>query len=176
MELTVRASGNCPGLLSFVDTDMESPLREHLLELLGKGGAHADYDRAVAEFPEPLRGVRPPGVPHTGWRLVEHMRIVQADILAFCRDARHASPPWPDGYWPTGDAPAASADWDQSIAAFQEDRRSMLDLVSGGDLLRPLPYGQGQTLAREAMLVADHNSYHLGQLILLREVLGCWSG
>lgn len=152
------------------------PLREHLLELLGKGGAHADFDKAVADFPEKLRGVRAEGSPHTGWRLVEHMRLAQADILAFSRDARHQSPDWPAGYWPDGDGPPTAADWTRAIEAFHADREALIAMVADpkGDLLAPLPHGQGQTLAREAMLVADHTAYHVGQLILLRQVLGCW--
>src|ERR1700744_1990863 len=95
-------------------------LRDHLLELLGKGGAHADFDKAVADFPEKLRGKRPPHSPPTGWRLVEHLRITQADILAFSRDARHESPDWPAGYWPDGDAPPKLSDWDATLKAFRD--------------------------------------------------------
>ena len=155
---------------------MNSTLRDHLLELLGKGGAHVGFDAAVADVPVELRGARVPNVPHTAWRLVEHLRIAQADILAFSIDARHRSPPWPDGYWPTTDAPPDPAAWDRSVAAFQSDRSAMIALISRSDidLLAPLPHGHGQTLAREAMLMADHAAYHIGQLILLRRALGCW--
>jgi hypothetical protein len=154
---------------------MKFPLRDHLVELLSAGAAHADFDKAVADFPEKLRGVRPPHSPHTGWRLVEHMRITQADILAFSRDARHESPKWPEGYWPTGDAPPRSGDWDDTIRAFRRDRDALIEMVNDpkADLLVPFPHGRGQTLAREAMLAADHAAYHVGQLILVRQVLGC---
>ncbi len=156
---------------------MKSPLRDHLLELLKEGAAHATFDKAVADFPEKLRSVRPPHSPHTGWRLLEHLRIAQADIVAFSRDARHKSPKWPDEYWPAGDAPPKPSDWDRSIASYHDDRKAIIALVKDpeADLLAALPHGGGQTLAREAMLLADHTAYHVGQLILLRQVLGCWS-
>ena len=152
-------------------------LRDHLLELIGQASAHADFDKAVFDFPKGVRSKRVPGSPHTGWRLVEHMRITQGDILAFARDARHVSPKWPDEYWPGGDAPPKPGDWDKTIKAYRADRAALMDLISDPhtDLLTPLLHGQGQTLAREAMLAADHAAYHIGQLILLRQVLGCWS-
>lgn len=150
-------------------------LREHLLELLGPGGAHATFEKAVAGLPAGLRGARVPNVPHTAWRLVEHVRIAQEDIVAFTKDARHESPDWPEGYWPQGDAPPTKAAWDNSIRAFARDRSEMIGIVKKAqDLLAPLPHGDGQTIAREAMLLADHTAYHAGQLILLRRALGAW--
>ena len=151
-------------------------LREHLLYLLKGGGAHLDFDKAIAGLPAELRGAKPEGVPHTPWRLLEHMRIAQRDILEFSRDARHASPPWPEGYWPSGDAPPDEQAWDRSVAAFRADLKAMQDLVAdpATDLLAPLPHGQGQTALREALLVADHNAYHLGQLVIVRRLLGAW--
>ena len=151
-------------------------LREHLLYLLRGGGAHLDFEKAVADLPPELRGVRPAGLPHSPWRLLEHMRIAQWDILEFSRDPRHVSPPFPDGYWPQGDAPPDSAAWDHSVAAFRVDLRAMEALVAdpATDLFTPLPHGQGQTLLREAMLLADHNAYHLGQLVVVRRLLGAW--
>jgi hypothetical protein len=156
--------------------DATKKLREHLLELLGPGGAHAPFDKAVKGLPPKLRGVKAPPSPHTAWRLVEHMRIAQEDILEFTRDARHQSPPWPDGYWPQGDAPPDEKAWRESIEKFRADRKAMIAIVKDpkSDLLAPLPHGQGQTIAREAMLLADHTAYHVGQLILLRQVLGAW--
>ena len=151
-------------------------LREHLLELLGGGHAHLDFDRAFADLPAGLRGARPPGLPHTPWRLVEHLRIAQWDILRFSVDPEHVSPAFPDGYWPEGDAPPDPGAWDRSVAAFRADLRSMMDLVAdpGTDLLAPIPQGQGHTILREALLVADHNAYHLGQLVTVRRLLGAW--
>src|SRR5713226_2552422 len=157
-------------------TDLKS-LRAHLVEVLGEGRAHAGFDSAVEDFPAPLRGRRVPGVPHTPWRLLEHMRIAQWDILEFSRNPKHVSPPFPEGYWPAGDAPPDDAAWDRSIAAFRADLKAMEDLVAdpATNLFAPLPHGTGQTVLREALLVADHNAYHLGQLVLLRRLLGAWA-
>ena len=156
--------------------DQTASLREHLLYLLRGGGAHLAFDKAVADLPPELRGAKPPGLPHSPWRLLEHMRICQRDILEFTRNSRHVSPPWPDGYWPQGDAPPDGAAWDRSVAAFRADLRAMEDLVAdpATDLFTPLPHGEGQTTLREALLVADHNAYHLGQLVVVRRLLGAW--
>ena len=157
--------------------ESEQSLRQHLLDLLGGGHAHLDFEKAIAGLPVALRGARPPGLPHTPWRLVEHMRIAQWDILQFSIDPHHISPDFPAGYWPVGDAPPESGSWDQSIAAFQADLKAMTDLVTEPktDLFNPLPHGQGQTILREALLVADHNAYHLGQLVTVRRLLGAWN-
>lgn len=152
-------------------------LHEHLLEFLRGGAAHLDFDSAIADLPAALRGRRPPGVPHTPWRLVEHLRICQWDILEFCRNPKHVSPEYPDGYWPSGDGPPTPDAWDRSVATFRKDALAMQQLVAdpNTDLLAPIPHGDGQTILREAILVADHNSYHLGQLIVVRRALGAWS-
>jgi DinB superfamily len=156
----------------------EDSLREHLIELLSGGHAHLDFETAIADLPEALWGARPAGLPHTPWRLLEHMRIAQWDILRFSVDAQHVSPDFPDGYWPEGDAPPDSAAWDRAVNDFQADLRSMMDLVRNPrtDLFAPIAHGQGQTILREALLVADHNAYHLGQLVTVRRLLGCWPG
>ena len=156
--------------------DPTTSLREHLLYLLRGGGAHLDFEKAIAGLAPELRGARPGGVPHTPWRLLEHMRIAQWDILEFTRNPRHVSPPWPEGYWPAGDAPPDDGAWDRSVAAFRADLRAMQDLVAdpATDLFTPLPHGEGQTTLREALLVADHNAYHLGQLVVVRRLLGAW--
>ncbi|HLJ94948.1 MAG TPA: DinB family protein [Gemmataceae bacterium] len=156
----------------------EHSLREHILYLLGGGGAHLDFDAAVADLPAELRGSRAAGEPHTPWRLVEHMRIAQWDILEFSRNPKHVSPPFPDGYWPKGDGPPDAGAWDRSLAAFRADLQAMKDLVANPatDLFARISHGDGQTILREALLVADHNAYHLGQLVLLRRVLGAWPG
>lgn len=157
-------------------SDPMASLREHVLYLLRGGGAHLNFDRAVADLPAQLRGVKPTGLPHSPWRLLEHLRIAQWDILRFCLDAGHVSPSFPDGYWPEGDAPPDSDAWDRSVAAFRADLGAMQELVSdpATDLLQPLAHGQGQTVLREALLVADHNAYHLGQLVVVRRLLGAW--
>ena len=153
-------------------------LREHVLSMLRGGGAHLDFEAAIADLPEELRGARVANVPHTPWRLLEHMRIAQWDILEFSRNPEHLSPDWPDGYWPNGDAPPDAKSWDKSIEAFRADAQAMIDLVAdpGTDLFAEIPHGDGQTILREALLVADHNAYHLGQLVVLRRCLSAWRG
>lgn len=154
----------------------DTALRKHLIELLCSRGAHADFDEAIEGLPEELRGVRVKDVPFTAWRLLEHLRLAQWDILEFSRNPKHKSPKWPAGYWPEGDAPPSSVVWDASVAAFRRDLAEMEKLVGdpARDLCAPIPHGQGQTLLREALLVADHNAYHVGQIILLRRLLGAW--
>ncbi len=154
----------------------DQSLREHLLELLDGGHAHLNFEKATAGVPVELRGAKPPGLPFTPWRLVEHMRIAQWDILQFTIDPHHVSPQFPEGYWPKGDAPPDAKAWDTSIAAFRADLEKMMELVTDRtrDLFTPLPHGQGQTILREALLVADHNAYHLGQLVTVRRLLGAW--
>jgi hypothetical protein len=156
--------------------DKDKALREHLLYLLRGGGAHLDFEAAVADMPGELRGAKPAGLPHTPWRLLEHLRICQWDILEFSRNPAHISPTFPAGYWPTGDAPPNAGAWDRSVESFRADLKAMQDLVADPavDLFAPFPHGQGQSLLREALLLADHNSYHLGQLVTLRRLLGAW--
>lgn len=158
--------------------NQDKALRDHLLYLLRGGGAHLHFDAVVADLPADLRGVKPPNVPHTPWRLLEHMRIAQWDILEFSRNPGHVSPEFPDGYWPEGDAPPDAAAWDRSVAAFRTDLKAMCDLVADPttDLYARIPHGDGQTVLREALLVADHNAYHLGQLVVVRRALGAWAG
>jgi DinB family protein len=159
-----------------MNSETTALLRDHLLSLLRGGGAHLDFDAAVGGLPPELRGAKPAGQPHTPWRLLEHMRIAQWDILEFSRNPRHVSPPFPQGYWPAGEAPPDEVAWDRSVAAFRADLKAMQDLVAdpATDLFAPIPHGEGQTVLREALLVADHNAYHLGQLVLLRRLLGAW--
>jgi hypothetical protein len=154
----------------------DKALREHLLELLTGGHAHLDFEKAIAGLPAKLRGAKPPGLPHTPWRLLEHMRIAQWDILRFSVDPTHVSPEFPDGYWPSGDVPPDSHSWDRSVASFRADLQAMKDLVANTEteLFKSIPHGQGQTILREALLVADHNAYHLGQLVTVRRLIGAW--
>lgn len=151
-------------------------LRQHVLDLLRGRNAHADFDTAVADFPSRLRGVKPPGAPYTAWQLLEHMRIAQWDILEFSRDAKHKSPQWPEGYWPKTETPPNAAAWNNSLRSFRADWKAMAKLVADKktDLFAKIPHGNGQTVLREALLVADHNAYHLGQMVLLRRLLGAW--
>jgi len=151
-------------------------IRQHLLELLQGGHAHSTFEAAIAGLPADLRGAKPTGLPHTPWRLLEHMRIAQWDILRFSIDPAHVSPEFPSGYWPDGDAPPDPGAWDRSVESFRADLREMKDLVADpqADLFTPIPHGEGQTILREALLVADHNSYHIGQMIAVRRLLGAW--
>lgn len=148
-------------------------LRAHLVTLLEGKGAHVDLRTALSAYPAGIAGARVPGIPHTPWRLMEHLRIAQWDILEFSRDPDHVSPSFPEGYWPDGDAPADSSAWKRSVDAFLADLEAMQRLVldSATDLLAPFPWGDGQTVLREALVLADHNSYHLGQLILIEKAL-----
>ena len=158
--------------------NLDRALREHLVKLLDGRSAHVSVEDVLADFPSELRGVRPAGLPFTAWRLLEHMRIAQWDILEFSRDRKHVSPEFPKGYWPESDSPPNPAAWDQSIHAFQADLRTMQRLVKNPstDLPARIPHGTGQTILREALLIADHNAYHLGQLVILRRLLGAWKG
>ncbi len=151
-------------------------LREHLVRLLSKEQAHAGFTSAVADLPPGLRSGKIPGSPHTPWQLLEHLRIAQWDILEFCRNPRHVSPSYPDGYWPPTEAPPDNAAWERSIQTFLADLQGMIDLVKSPktDLFARIPHGEGQTILREAMLIADHNAYHVGQFILLRRMAGAW--
>ena len=152
--------------------------REHVLALLTGKSAHADFDAAVSKFPLKRVGEKPVGAPYSAWQLLEHMRIAQRDILEFSRNPKHVSPPWPEAYWPDTESPRKKTAWSQSVRAFRADLKAMMKLVAdpARDLLARIPHGDGQTLLREALLVADHNSYHLGQLVMLRRLLGDWKG
>jgi hypothetical protein len=147
------------------------PLRKQLHELLGMKGAHVDFDSAVAGFPVELRGKKIKGAPHTAWQLLEHLRIAQEDILDFSRNGDYQEKKFPDDYWPESATPPDEGAWDESAAAFRKDLKAMEKLVAEGDLMARIPHGTGQTLLREALLVADHNAYHLGQLMFLRKML-----
>lgn len=149
------------------------PLRQHLINLLSKAEAHMDVRSALEEFPAELRGRKPEGAPHTPWQLLEHMRIAQWDILEFSLSAKHVSPKWPEGYWPQTDAPPDQKAWTRSIKQFLADLERVCDLVRDTkvDLLAKIPHGDGQTYLREALLVADHNAYHLGQLVMIKRIL-----
>jgi len=148
-------------------------LREHLLYLLRGGGAHIDFETTVKDFPVALVNQKVEHVPYSAWQVLEHMRIAQWDILEFSRNPEHVSPPWPEGYWPGDDAVADEEAWHKSIETFRADLEEMRKLVedSSTDLFAPLAHGDGQTILREALLVADHNAYHLGVLVTLKRIL-----
>ena len=153
-------------------------LRELLVEFLRGGSAHAELKSVVDGFPKELYGKKPKGAPHSAWQLLDHIRIALWDIVEFCRNPRHKSPAWPDGYWPKKPEPPSDDAWENSIQSIRDHLEDMRSLITDKkhDLLAPLPGGSGQTLLREALLIADHNAYHLGQLVLVRKALGSWKG
>src|SRR5215469_3042548 len=156
--------------------DTVKSLRAHLVELLTGGGAHIGFAEVLQDFPADKRGAFAPGLPHTGWQLLEHCRIAQWDILEFSRNSKHVSPEFPEGYWPDTPVPPDDSAWQKSVRDFQRHLQAMVALVSNPrtDLHTPLTWGSGQTVLREALLIADHNAYHLGQLVDLRRALKIW--
>ena len=160
-------------------TALHDALREELEALLCGGGAHATLDEAVKRFPRELQGTAPDRLPYSGWQLLEHMRITQRDILDFCRNGDGSYKPlkWPQDYWPEAPAPPNAGAWDGAIKAVAEDRAAFEQLLSDAGesaLISPFPWGDGQTLLHEALLIADHTAYHVGELIVLRRLLGAW--
>ncbi len=154
----------------------EKKLREQLAATMSGHGAHVPFEKAVEGFPEEAAGRRPAGLPHSAWQVLSHLWISQWDILEFVRDPSHESPPWPEGYWPKEPAPLQASQWPATVKKFRADLSSMIELVRDpkNDLLAPIPHGDGQTLLREALLVIDHNSYHVGQLVDIRRSLDAW--
>ncbi len=154
----------------------DEALRQLIVDFLTGPHAHGTFDDAIADWPVELRGTRAESLPHTGWQLLEHLRISQFDILDFSRSADHVSPEWPEGYWPDQEAPPDKAAWTESVRLFQGDLAAISHLVRdpATDLFAKIPWGKGQTILREALLVIDHNAYHVGQLVTLRQGLGAW--
>jgi uncharacterized damage-inducible protein DinB len=153
-------------------------LRTQLARYLDWHEAHAGFDAAVQGVPFEVQGRQPAGLPHSPWQLLEHLRIAQEDILDFCRNANYVHKKWPDDYWPENPVPPNPKAWDESVAAYRRDREAMKALAADGsiDLFGRIPHGDEQTYLREILLVADHQSYHVGQLVLVRRLLGNWSG
>jgi len=156
--------------------DVDAELRTHLVEQLDGGHAHVTFDAAIEGLPAELRNCTPEGVPHSVWRLVEHLRLAQADILDFSVNPGYVAPPFPEGYWPAEDSTDAS--WEESVRQFRQDLQAMKTLVANPatDLFARIPWGEGQTILREALVVADHNAYHIGEIVVLRRILGAWKG
>ena len=154
----------------------DAALREHVVNLLTGGHAHATFEQAVKGLPAELRGKVAKGAEHSPWQLLEHLRLAQWDILDFSRNPKYQALKWPDDYWPKEKAPADEKAWDKSVRAFKKDLKEMVALVEDPktDLFAKIPHGDGQTILREALLVADHNAYHIGQLVLVRKMLGAW--
>lgn len=153
--------------------DELTAVRQHVINLLAKGTAHADLRSVLKDFPANLRGRSPAGAPHTPWQLLEHIRLAQWDILNFSIDADHISPKFPEGYWPKTEKPPDAKAWDKSVRQVFRDFNAMCKLVRDPkrDLLARIPHGTGQTLLREALVLADHNAYHLGQIVMVRRTL-----
>jgi hypothetical protein len=156
--------------------NQDRELREQIVYLLKGGGAHVHFMDALEGFPSGKYGVFANGLAHTGWQLLEHARIAQWDIVKFSSSSKHVSPDFPGGYWPKTPMPPNEKAWEESVAAFQQDLNEMVRLVQNprSDLFAKIPHGEGQTILREALLLADHNAYHLGQLVDLRRALGAW--
>lgn len=158
--------------------DQLAELRKQIFTLLNGGEAHADFEAAIKDFPAELRGKVPDKLPYSAWQLLEHMRITQRDILDFSAPPTGGYQPreWPEAYWPKSPEPPSAQAWEHSVAAIRKDRKLFEELIqkSDADLFKPFRWGNGQNLIREALLIADHTSYHLGELIVLRRLLGTW--
>ncbi|MDN5284166.1 MAG: DinB family protein [Mucilaginibacter sp.] len=149
-------------------------LIDELIHLLNGGNAHADLKKALTGLPANIRGVKVDKLPYSIWQLVEHIRIAQWDMLEFCKDGNHQSPNWPDGYWPKETNPANDEAWNQTVKQINQDRDELIGLVKKGDLFTKIPHGDGQNILREALQVADHNAYHIAEIIVIRRLLGAW--
>jgi hypothetical protein len=156
--------------------DKDQSLRDHVVKLLRGGSAHVNFDQAIGKLPQELRGAKAPGLPHTVWQLLEHIRLAQWDILEFSRNKDHVSPSFPKGYWSDTASPPDTAAWDKSVETAHRDLKAMEDLVANPktDLYAKIPWGDGQTILREALVLADHNGYHFGQIVSVRQALGAW--
>jgi hypothetical protein len=154
----------------------DEALRSHLVRLLTWHDAHVSFEGAVQGLLPSLRGVQPEGAPYSPWQLLEHLRLTQLDILDFCRNEAYQEPSWPDDYWPGSQEPPTEQSWDESVASYLRDRAALVRLAEdpGVDLFARIPHGTGQTYLRELLLVADHNSYHVGEMVLVRRLLGAW--
>ena len=153
---------------------MSKELRKELVNLLTKAQAHASLEDVARGFPAKLRGVVPEGLPYSAWQLLDHIRLAQHDILKFSTDPKYKSPKWPEGYWAKKPAPPNAAAWAAALKQISADRRAFVNLLRTGDLFMPFPWGDGQNLLREALLIADHNAYHAGELLVVRRLLGAW--
>ncbi len=172
--MTTSKKASQPG-----ESSLGGELRQQLKALLDGGQAHATFDQAVKDMPAKLQGEVPAGLPYSAWQLLEHIRLAQRDILDFSRndDGSYQETKWPDGYWPKGPEPPDAQAWQKSVDQIREDRKAfeeLLDSVDDQNLVKPFSWGKGQNLLREALLIADHEAYHVGELVLLRRLLGAW--
>jgi hypothetical protein len=155
--------------------DEHEILISELVKLLNGGSAHAGLDDALRGLPARLRGVKPDNLPYSIWQMVEHIRIAQWDMVKFSKDEKHRSPKWPDEYWVKDTAPKDDAAWAQSIKQINDDREEFINLLKTGDIYKAIPHGEGQSILREALQIADHNAYHIAEIIMIRRLLGAWS-
>lgn len=158
------------------DKSENSALLDNLIDLLNKGNAHVSLDESLKNIPFEILGKKPRNLPYSLWQIADHIRIAQSDILEFSRDANYESPKWPEGYWPKKTKPASQQEWDKCLKQIKEDRKDFISLLknSSENLFTVFEYGSGQTLLREALVLADHNSYHTGEIIILRRLLDNW--
>ena len=156
--------------------EVNKVVRDHLISLLKGGNAHVKFEDAVKNFPVDKINTKTENVPYSAWELLEHMRITQYDILDFIRNPKYKEMEWPKDYWPSKSKKANAGDWKKSIALFWKDRKELEKIVANpkSDLYGKIPHGEGQTILREILLVADHNAYHLGEFVMMRRVLGLW--
>jgi hypothetical protein len=162
-----------------VPTNMEdSVLRQQLIELLRGGTAHADLDTCIEQFPPECYGKKPNGAPYSAWELLEHLRMALHDLLVFSTDSHYIALKWPEDFWPASEAPSSPDEWQTSVKAVKADLAEFEKLIQNREtnLYAKIPWGEGQTLLREVLIAADHNSYHLGQIVMLRKQLGAWPG
>ena len=149
-------------------------LQDHVLYLLNGDGAHVDFESAIKDMPIALRGKKPQGSAHSPWQVLEHLRIAQEDILGYIRDVKFQSPEFPAGYWPKSAEPPSEKAWDKSADEFRADQKAIRELIASSDLLAPLHGMEDQTIMRKLLMLADHNSYHLGEMVTVRRALGAW--
>ena len=154
----------------------DETIKKQLTQFLTEAHAHVTFDDAVRNLTLENIGKKPSGIPYNIWKLAEHIRITQWDILEFSRDSNHKSPKWPEEYWPKEDAPADETAWKKTFEQIRKDRDEFIALLNdpANDLYVPFPHGSGQNLLREAMLIADHTSYHTGEIVIIRRILNDW--
>jgi hypothetical protein len=161
--------------MTVANTNTETVI-SNLVDLLNKGNAHVPFDEALKNIPFDLLGEKPAGLPYSIWQITEHIRIAQWDIVEFSKNARHVSPKWPDAYWPSSVKPASQKEWKNCLEEIKKDRYSFVEFIekAGEDIYKPFTHGNGQTLLSEALVLADHNSYHTAEIIILRRLLQDW--
>ena len=155
-------------------TKQHDTLIDELIKLLEGGSAHVSLKVALKGLPAELRGVQTGDLPYSIWQIVEHIRIAQWDMLEFSKDGAHQSPQWPDDYWPEDPAPPSDAAWRKSIKQIDSDLEEFISLLKKSDIYKPIPHGDGQSILREALQIADHNAYHTSDIVVIRRLLGAW--